>query len=917
MDGERRTLRGRTAGIPLSISTSAAAGSVAPDRNGRQSPHAFTERSIATPRDHYIRPRRDSYNPPPSSVYSRRSTVSTTPRPPPSTTESRGTPAYSTYGGDRDYEHDHDRDEPRFVQSPRSAIPPPSSSSAAFAQMDRDRDREPVRHSWDATQGSTIPIRPRRMSMLQQGDRPAERPRRGSLLQNEVPLERPRRSSMYQAETPSAPERNRRSGLMQSDFPPVIEKTRRQSFLQQQYNLHAQPQYQQNQQHSKNDMLLTPQEQAHPDRSHFMIPRPSSAAATNSSAGELIILKLTDLDWHADTVKIKLRPNTPLARVGEALMMQLGLSLSDFMVNIFQGDEALRMQHRVYEDGTYYYRLVGPGRSNDVSNDGPPRITFAGSASPSILPRLNEKTRMLEEQVQEGISVGEFRVIVAKLLGLDDSDRVLVEACNGMRVGAIEGEDWRLIDIANFWLCSKFRIFVIRPGRMISIRLFGTTRRYLFHSSLEDDDEYDEDDEQEQLVSPTVLKARFIKQVITGTHITQQSQIFAEPHDLYVYNTSNPDSEWMSWGSLIDIEIPTNLRMDFLAQEEWILGGTMTCEVCFENRHQHEFVPLTAECNHAVTMCTTCANKWLATEIGAQIPTAIVCPTCKATPTPSHVRKWARPSLWERFDMLLTTSALRNIPNFYWCIRPGCLSGQIHLSQCPQMECDELCDSPVELRSGCNHITCSCGTQWCYLCKAIWTNDAVSGILHCKHRRGCAEERNNPMYRPHDDVSTRFRHSDDDNDDVFVDDNDDYVHEHNRGRAVRHADHRQSYDLGPGSAERGRWSHGAQNRTRDRSTVPRDRSVAPRDRSVVGRDRSVPAHDRNGDRDGERGRDPEPERDWAPRGHEPVAVGARRPPITRGGRRPIPPPHPETPVMRPRRGSVNIPRRPRPEDGFF
>ncbi|KAL1889619.1 hypothetical protein Cpir12675_005699 [Ceratocystis pirilliformis] len=939
MDGERRTLRGRAVGLPLSVSTSAAAASVATDRNGRHSPLALSDRSAGTPRDHHLRPRLESLNPPPLSAYSRRSTVPATPRPP-SVAESRTGPAYSTYGGDRDY----DRDDVHFVQSPISVAPPNSSS---FAQMERERDS--ARHSWDATQGP-LPTRSRRMSMLQsQGDRSSDRPRRGSLLQNEVPHEKPRRLSMYHPENiPLSGDRHRRGSTMQGDFPPASDRPRRQSFMQQQY------QNQQKIQQTKNDMVLASQDLAYSDR--FGIPRPSSAAATNSSSGDLVLVKLIDLERDADTVLIKVRPNATLFRVGEALTQCLHLSATDYMVYLYQGVETLRLNQRVNEDSTFYYRLVGPDRNSDSLSEESPKVVFEGRAIRRILQRMGDTTRMLEEHIQRGISVGDFRIVVSKILNLEDPDQVLVEARNGMRVGAIEGEDWRLIDISNFWLCSKFRIFIIQPGRMISIRLLRTTRRFLFHSSPEDDEEFDESDNEEQFCSSLMLKSRFIDRIIVETHATQQSSIIVEPHNLHVYNVSKTLTPQVAWGSLVCVDIPSDVRAQFFAQEEWLLGETTMCDVCLEERHDHEFSSLTAECNHNITMCTLCANKWLDIEMGTHMPNSICCPSCKAVPTLSHLKRWARPDLCERFDMLLTTSALRNITNFYWCINPNCGSGQIHISQCPVMMCDKckleqcimhgtpwhenmtcseydnrigsrkireeraskatirevaqkcpVCSSPVELRSGCNHITCSCGIQWCYLCLAVWTKDAISGILHCRHSRDCAEGRNNPMFRPHDDIPARFRHTGDDNNEVFDnddddDDDDDFIQGQNqpineRRRRIRahNIDNGRGYDPGPGLGERGRLNDGAQFPIRERSVMARER-----------------IRERDWDRDRDGDRDIGSERTWVPRAHDPAT---HHPPVTWGNRQPAPQ-IPHTPRVRTRRESLNPPRRPRLGDYF-
>ncbi|OAA65433.1 ring finger protein [Niveomyces insectorum RCEF 264] len=56
---------------------------------------------------------------------------------------------------------------------------------------------------------------------------------------------------------------------------------------------------------------------------------------------------------------------------------------------------------------------------------------------------------------------------------------------------------------------------------------------------------------------------------------------------------------------------------------------------------------------------------------------------------------------------------------------------QKHAKECPQ------CHKMVHKYEGCNHITCLCGHEWCYLCFAPFVT--TMGILRCRHKAGCTE----------------------------------------------------------------------------------------------------------------------------------------------------------------------------------
>lgn len=51
-----------------------------------------------------------------------------------------------------------------------------------------------------------------------------------------------------------------------------------------------------------------------------------------------------------------------------------------------------------------------------------------------------------------------------------------------------------------------------------------------------------------------------------------------------------------------------------------------------------------------------------------------------------------------------------------------------HWRKCPKKGCGHT----IELSSGCNHITCVCGKDFCYLCSADWAveKDAMGNITN-------------------------------------------------------------------------------------------------------------------------------------------------------------------------------------------
>ena len=43
------------------------------------------------------------------------------------------------------------------------------------------------------------------------------------------------------------------------------------------------------------------------------------------------------------------------------------------------------------------------------------------------------------------------------------------------------------------------------------------------------------------------------------------------------------------------------------------------------------------------------------------------------------------------------------------------------------------CGVAVEKTSGCNHITCPCGTHWCFVCRHVSDAHAIYGHMYKEH----------------------------------------------------------------------------------------------------------------------------------------------------------------------------------------
>ncbi|KAF2186992.1 hypothetical protein K469DRAFT_571506 [Zopfia rhizophila CBS 207.26] len=222
------------------------------------------------------------------------------------------------------------------------------------------------------------------------------------------------------------------------------------------------------------------------------------------------------------------------------------------------------------------------------------------------------------------------------------------------------------------------------------------------------------------------------------------------------------------------------------------------CEVCKDTKHVELFSkrPTTTSCAHPPNTCKGCIEKWIESCIENKGWDQCVCPECSEKLTYDDVKHSTTEEVFTRYDSLSTRAALSAIPNFRWCQRPGCPSGQIHNGSaqtnpiftcsscsftyclnhpappyhsgetCAQFDARMACNKPsthqilqekasekkvqetskrcpnaicgwwIEKNEGCDHMTCwKCQFEFCYLCLVPFEPIRKKGNKY--HRQEC------------------------------------------------------------------------------------------------------------------------------------------------------------------------------------
>ncbi|CAJ0753914.1 21402_t:CDS:2 [Entrophospora sp. SA101] len=199
------------------------------------------------------------------------------------------------------------------------------------------------------------------------------------------------------------------------------------------------------------------------------------------------------------------------------------------------------------------------------------------------------------------------------------------------------------------------------------------------------------------------------------------------------------------------------------------------CSICCEGYLKLQ--EITSECKHN-DACPVCIKRHIEAELNSKGDIVQVrCPKSRCTTelTFDDVRRLATKELFERYDTLLLRNAIRKLPDFRWCKAPKCGSGQEHTTgdRLPIMTCSACsakscfthdvpwhqgltcaqfteqleskdytanrayyerltkqcpsCQMSIEKNQGCDHMSCRCGYEFCWLCLGDYENIRNNG----------------------------------------------------------------------------------------------------------------------------------------------------------------------------------------------
>uniref|UniRef100_A0A7S3P816 RBR-type E3 ubiquitin transferase n=1 Tax=Amphora coffeiformis TaxID=265554 RepID=A0A7S3P816_9STRA len=227
-------------------------------------------------------------------------------------------------------------------------------------------------------------------------------------------------------------------------------------------------------------------------------------------------------------------------------------------------------------------------------------------------------------------------------------------------------------------------------------------------------------------------------------------------------------------------------------------GSDVMCNLCAAQGDECK-IPIgkvTIHCATYRTVCKSCLERHILQCVGKscfEVGCVCVSAGCREKLTFHQIRQHASKELFTRYDQGMLHAQLEKDPEFCWCSRSGCGSGQLHIrgSEYPIVRCHAFkfrtcfthhcewhqgrtcqqydndarkseevgllqlledptrfrrcpaCQHGVEKNRGCDHMTCRCRHEFCWRCLAPYQGDqGIRKVGDKAHKRSCCHYKN-------------------------------------------------------------------------------------------------------------------------------------------------------------------------------
>ncbi|KAI0376275.1 hypothetical protein F5Y04DRAFT_286092 [Hypomontagnella monticulosa] len=504
-------------------------------------------------------------------------------------------------------------------------------------------------------------------------------------------------------------------------------------------------------------------------------------------------IDLDDLDYdvtHRGPIHASVKDSWQLHHLAEVLKKQFSQGdeeiPEDAEIQFFSIDKRLDGGNIPKESSVLFYRVLPEG------DDGSLQIIWHG-----LTQRLSKSEKeMITREAAAGRSVGSLRETIADHLQassenrrhvVEDANQITIEATGGFKEGYLQGNSWEVRKV-KIWFCRYLIVDIVHRDDYLVLR--GFNEQYVWHKP---------PCNHRGITDIHKLKAWLRDEILESPRFRRSRRHSLDVEDIrltYRGKSVKRYSHIRTGGDAIDFEVPRTAEDKYVRAEAELVPLTETCIVCSDEKRVSEMPNrrrITSACEHDSSVCKDCVGQWIASSMERVAWDRLKCPECPQLLKFENVRAFAAKDVFNRYDALATKAFLSNVPEFIWCLNPRCNSGQIFPTGCERARCHACkhslcvrhnvpwhkgetcpeyerrtrrqrrndkasekhvkeiakpcpgCKKNVHKYTGCDHVTCICGDEWCWLCFGKYYRDDHD-FLQCNHTRECRYHDNPPNY---------------------------------------------------------------------------------------------------------------------------------------------------------------------------